>query len=117
MNASAVEKTARQTSAATERADGASVQGWSTRRLERNEHDRAAEHRARGRQHRIDPLEVAAEDRGAGIADGGGDDRELRDQLLLDPDSAPTPTMRQDADHPGHDAEELAAGSMLAGRG
>src|SRR5262245_58745079 len=48
------------------------------------------EHRARGRHHRIHMPEVAPEDRGTGIADGGEDDGELGQEL------APEPVQRLD---------------------
>ncbi len=117
MKASAVEKTDRQM----QRRDRAGGRRERPRLIDdeaqRNEHDRAADHRARGRQHRIDPLELAAEDRGARIADGGGHDRQFRDELMANARECSDADDQADADHAGDDAEELPGGRGLpAGR-
>ncbi len=60
-------------------ADGVSVQGRSTGEAQRDKDRSAREQRSGRRRHRIEILEGAAEDRCAGVADGGGEQhRDLR---------------------------------------
>ena len=68
----------------TDCADGASVQGRSTSEPDRHEDGRAANQRAGRRHDRIETLEAAPEDRRARVADGGGDDGELRQEFAAE---------------------------------
>jgi hypothetical protein len=58
-------------------------------------------------------LEIASEDRGAGIADGGKDDGELSDELAPDAIQGLDAYDQADAGHAGDDAKTLAPGGGL----
>ena len=79
----------------------------------RNEDRGSAQHGAGRRHDRIEPLEAPPEDRRAGIADGGGDDRELRDQGVAEAAERFQPNDQADARHARHHAEQLAGRHRL----
>ena len=114
VKASAVENTDSASSASRESMDGASCHGRSIDEADRNSRI-AVPHSiepAAG-THRIESLEAPPEDRRAGIADGGGDDRELRHKLLAEPAQRFQPDDQADARHARHHAEQLAGGRRL----